>query len=705
MESLLKKHFGHDEFRPMQLDIIKAVLQNKDALVLMPTGSGKSLCYQIPALQFEGLTLVISPLISLMKDQVDNLKKNNIAAEYINSSLSFEEIKNVKNKIQNNEVKLLYIAPERLALEEFKIFLLTANISLIAIDEAHCISEWGHDFREEYGNLKVIKGIFPNAPVIALTATATPIVREDILKQLSLKNPEVFISSVDRENLNLIVTPKKDSFNKILSLIKKHKNKPTIIYCFSRNDTEKISQRLKDNGHDALPYHAGLSDETRKHNQDRFIQDKVNIIVATIAFGMGIDKPDIRLIIHQTFSKSIEGYYQEIGRAGRDGLPSDCVLFYSWGDKKKHEYFLRDIQDESIKKISSEKLDKMMSYCENHSCRRKNILRYFGEQFSKSNCSGCDICLNLPEIEGDRAIRIRRSRPIREKVDIQYDLGLFENLRSLRKQIANERKVPSFVVFSDFSLMQMASIFPKNENEFLGISGVGQAKLIDFGDLFLKVINDYVAENNIALSEINNTYERRPRALSSTYQDTKEMVLKKCSIKEIASIHRVKESRIVYHIEKLIENGEELDVDYLMPSNEIFQKIKSAFDKLGFEKLKPIYDYLNEAISYDSIRLVRAALKFSGKISTDDKDKTLKEKLLEWRNGFGEVFKLYEENKTPAEDRHFKNGWGCVSNKEIDLLVIIKPKSLSELIKVEGFGKVKLDKYGAGIIKIINENS
>jgi len=323
MELLLKKYFGYDKFRPMQLDIIKNVLQKKDSLVLMPTGGGKSLCYQIPALKLEGLTIVISPLISLMKDQVDNLKANGINAEYINSTLSFSEIENIKKKIQKKEIKILYIAPERLALEDFKIFLITLQISLIAIDEAHCISEWGHDFRKDYRNLKFLKTIFPNVPIIALTATATLKVRKDILKQLSLINPQIFISSFNRENLNLIVIQKKNTFNKILSLVKKYKNESTIIYCFSRKDTEKIAQRLKENGFEALPYHAGLSNNIRKQNQELFIKDKVNIIVATIAFGMGIDKPDVRLIIHHTFSKSIEGYYQEIGRAGRDGLSSD----------------------------------------------------------------------------------------------------------------------------------------------------------------------------------------------------------------------------------------------------------------------------------------------------------------------------------------------------------------------------------------------
>src|SRR3989344_5301143 len=399
METLLKRYFGYDKFRPLQLEIIEHILKKRDTFVLMPTGGGKSICYQIPALKFDGLTLVISPLISLMKDQVDGLKTNGINAEYINSSLSFKEIINIKDKVQRKEIKILYLAPERLALENFKEFLKTLQISLIAIDEAHCISEWGHDFRPEYRNLKFLKKIFPEIPIIALTATATKRVREDILKQLSLTNPRVFISSFNRKNLNLIIMEKKNAFNKILNLLKKYKDESAIIYCFSRKDTEKIAQQLNESGFKALPYHAGLSNDIRKQNQEVFIKDKVNVIVATIAFGMGINKLDVRLIIHCTFPKSIEGYYQEIGRAGRDGLQSDCVLFYSKGDKRKHEFFIDQIQDEITRNNALDKLNKMMIYCEDESCRRKNILRYFGEPFLEHNCNGCDICLKISELE------------------------------------------------------------------------------------------------------------------------------------------------------------------------------------------------------------------------------------------------------------------------------------------------------------------
>jgi len=320
MKDLLKKYFGYDEFRPMQEDIINNVIENKDSLIIMPTGGGKSLCYQIPALHLDGLAIIISPLISLMKDQVDSLRANGIGAEYINSSLDSNSIEEIKERINKKEVKLLYIAPERLALEEFKIFLSRLKISLIAIDEAHCISEWGHDFRPDYRNLKVLRILFPETPIIALTATATEKVRQDIVSQLMFKDPKIFISSFNRKNLNLMVVEKKNALNKIIKLLKDYKEESAIIYCFSRKDSENIAGILRSRGFNALPYHAGLSPETRKSNQEKFIKNKVNIIAATIAFGMGINKPDVRLVIHHTFPKTLEGYYQEIGRAGRDGL-------------------------------------------------------------------------------------------------------------------------------------------------------------------------------------------------------------------------------------------------------------------------------------------------------------------------------------------------------------------------------------------------
>jgi len=392
MKTLLKKYFGYETFRPLQEEIISNVESGKDSFVLMPTGGGKSLCYQLPALKFSGLTLVISPLIALMKDQVDALKGNGIQAEFINSSLKVTEIKEIQTRAKNGEVKILYLAPERFALLEFQNFLQSLKISLIAIDEAHCISEWGHDFRPDYRNLRKLKEIFPTVPLIALTATATEKVRDDILSHLNLGKAQIFISSFNRENLQLSVIEKKQAFPKLVKLLQKYKNDSVIIYCFSRKETEKIAANLKLNGFNARAYHAGLAPDKRKAVQDAFIKDKTNIIVATIAFGMGIDKPDVRLVAHYTYPKTLEGYYQEIGRAGRDGLPSECVMFYTYADTRKHEFLINQIQDDNLREYSREKLNEVINYCDLQSCRKKYILKYFSEELESDNCGSCDCC-------------------------------------------------------------------------------------------------------------------------------------------------------------------------------------------------------------------------------------------------------------------------------------------------------------------------
>lgn len=396
--SLLKKYFGHDKFRPLQEEIVAHVAQGNDALVLMPTGGGKSLCFQLPALYFDGLTLVVSPLISLMKDQVDALTENGIPSAFINSSLGSSEMGKTIQAVKEGVIKIVYLAPERLAMEGFQKFLKTLKISLIAIDEAHCISEWGHDFRPEYRNLKILRQLFPHTPTIALTATATVRVREDILHQLAMAQAKTFLASFNRPNLNYSIIPKDDSFYQLIALLKKYQGKPTIIYCFSRKDTETLAADLTANSFFALPYHAGIDTETRKINQERFIRDEVPIMVATIAFGMGIDKPDIRLIVHYHLPKSIEGYYQETGRAGRDGLPSECVLMYSYGDTIKHRYFINDIQDDKERERALMKLDQVVQFCENNSCRRKFLLEYFGEKSRNVVCDNCDSCLGFQEI-------------------------------------------------------------------------------------------------------------------------------------------------------------------------------------------------------------------------------------------------------------------------------------------------------------------
>lgn len=501
---VLKKYYGYDEFRPKQSQVINSILSKKDTLVLMPTGGGKSLCFQIPALMFKGLTIVISPLISLMQDQVDSLKANGIKAEYINSTQTPKTIEEIKTKIRNQEIKLLYIAPERLSAVGFKEFLQTLKISLFAIDEAHCISEWGHDFRKDYRNLKNLKINFPGTPIIALTATATSKVKQDILSQLNLTEPKIFISSFNRENLNLSLMKKENSFEKILALLNKYNQESVIIYCFSRKDTESLAKKLKTFGHKAKPYHAGLTAKTREKHQDDFIKDKVNIIIATIAFGMGIDKPDVRLVIHQTFSKSLEGYYQEIGRAGRDGLPSECVLFYSYGDKHKQEFLINRSRDLQAKQGGLNKLNEMIHFCQSNQCRKKYVLSYFGEQLETTNCNSCDICLDSQEIE---PLAATKSSKKQQQIFNKFNKELFDELKQIRTKLAEEKGVPPYIIFSDVSLKDMATQFPTKDEQFMNIHGVGEKKLIDYGEEFLQKIHEFILVNNIQNSINENSQQ------------------------------------------------------------------------------------------------------------------------------------------------------------------------------------------------------
>ena len=395
--AILKARFGYDSFRALQEEIIGNVLGRRDSLTLMPTGGGKSLCYQLPALIFDGITLVISPLIALMKDQVDALNANGIAARFINSSLPASEIEHVQAQVRRGLVKILYVAPERLALPAFRRFLHSLNLSLIAIDEAHCISEWGHEFRPDYRNLRQLRQDFPSVPVIALTATATERVREDIIGQLGLQRGRVFLSSFNRANLSYSVQPKASSWGHLTSLLDQRRSQSVIIYCFSRQETEDLARDLNVRGLSARPYHAGLDPEVRRRTQEDFIRDRVPIIVATIAFGMGIDKPDIRLVVHYSLPRSLEGYYQETGRAGRDGLPSECVLFYSYADKARQDYFINQIEDAVEQRNARQKLAMMVGFAQAPSCRRRLILEYFGERWPEENCGGCDVCLESQE--------------------------------------------------------------------------------------------------------------------------------------------------------------------------------------------------------------------------------------------------------------------------------------------------------------------
>jgi ATP-dependent DNA helicase RecQ len=711
MLNILKTHFGFDHFRPLQEEIIGCVMAQRDAFVLMPTGGGKSLCYQLPGLMLPGVTLVISPLIALMKDQVDALKANGIPAEFINSTLTRAEIDQIQAEALRGKIKILYVAPERLALPEFQLFLQKINVSLVAIDESHCISEWGHDFRPDYRNLHLLRTRFPEVPAMALTATATRKVREDIIYQLSLDKAQTFISSFNRPNLSYEVLPKKDAYDQLVTILREGRNESAIIYCFSRKDTEHLAADLRQEGFAALAYHAGLESEARRTNQEKFIRDEAQVVVATIAFGMGIDKPDVRLVVHYHLPKSIEGYYQETGRAGRDGLPGRCILFFSYADSVKQQYFIRQIEDEAERKNAYRKLDQMVEYCETATCRRAHLLAYFGEDFPPEPCGGCDTC-GSPREEFDatiisqkimsavvrtgqqfginyiidvllgsknrkilerghhtlsvygivedfskeglrriitqlvqrklmvksddgfsrlelgrrgqeilrerQEIRLPRLKAVdkplrrRDAVATEYDINLFERLRLLRKELADEQGVPPFVVFGDLALRQMALYLPQSEENFARISGVGEAKLKQYGKMFTGVIQAYAEENNLRERDVPVKRSARPprsHRLGPTYRETQKLVLEKMSMEKMARVRGLAAGTIATHIEKLVNSGEAIDIDYLRPPVEKFETIKAAFQKTGGIALSPILAMLGEPFSYAELKIARLFIK------------------------------------------------------------------------------------------------
>lgn len=400
--SLLSRHFGHDRFRPLQEEAIGSVLAGRDAVVLMPTGGGKSLCYQLPALALDGTSLVISPLIALMKDQVDALRARGIAARCLNSSLTADEARLVREEVARGEVRLLYVAPERIATSGFARLLERVPVALLAVDEAHCISQWGHEFRPDYRNLGALRERLPKAPCVALTATATERVRREIAAELRMESPEFFVGGFNRPNLTYRVRPKRRSFDLLVELLREHEGESCIVYCLSRRETESVAGRLAGLGFRAIAYHAGLEPGERRDAQDRFAGKDALIVVATIAFGMGIDMPDLRLVAHYNLPKSVEGYYQETGRAGRDGRPSECVLFFSYADRAAQQRFIQEIEDPGERRRARERLDRMIAYCELESCRRRYLLDYFSDPSldGAAACGGCDVCLG-PDASGD----------------------------------------------------------------------------------------------------------------------------------------------------------------------------------------------------------------------------------------------------------------------------------------------------------------
>lgn len=589
---VLQHTFGYEQFRSPQDDVIQTLMDGNDALVLMPTGGGKSLCYQIPSIARHGVGIVISPLIALMQDQVDALKQLGVNAAYLNSTLESWEVYEVEQALRNRELDLLYVAPERLALERTQSLLHECDIALFAIDEAHCVSQWGHDFRSDYLQLSMLAEQFPNVPRIALTATADQRTRQEIAERLSLTSAKHFVAGFDRPNIQYRIVQKNNAKTQLLRFIKsEHANDAGVVYCMSRKKVETLAQWLSDQGFKALPYHAGLPANVREENQNRFLREEGVIIVATIAFGMGIDKPDVRFVAHMDLPKSIEAYYQETGRAGRDGLPSTAWMAYGLQDVVTLRQMLDSSQaGEEHKRVEQQKLNAMLGLCEITSCRRHALITYFGDECAEQ-CGNCDTCINpvetwdgseasqklfsciyrtgqrfgvahvldvllgkttdkvaqfnhqtlstfgigteldmnqwrsvvrqlvargylsvnhesfgaiqltekcRPLLRGEESIELRKDKrvkqagPKREK-QAAPDHPLWDALRACRKRLADENKVPPYVIFHDAVLVGMMESLPTNDAELLKISGVGESKLAKYGDDFLSVIKEFSA--------------------------------------------------------------------------------------------------------------------------------------------------------------------------------------------------------------------
>ncbi len=632
---LLKQHFGYDEFLPFQEKIMTVVLKEKDALVLMPTGGGKSLCYQLPAMHFEGLTLVVSPLISLMKDQVDALRSKGIPAAYINSTLSHSEIERVQKQAQQGGLKILYAAPERLALSDFQQFLDTLNVSFVAVDEAHCISMWGHEFRPDYRKLGDLRRDLPGVPFLALTATATEQVRADIVTQLHLQHPEQFVASFNRPNLSYTVLPKrKNSFDRLAELLEEYKAESVIIYRTTQKATENLASLLRDNGFDARHYHAGLDDDVRHQTQDRFMQARVPIIVATVAFGMGIDKSNVRLIVHYDLPKTLEGYYQETGRAGRDGLPSDCVLFYSHDDVPTLERFIEEIENEVVRRNAYEKLGQVIEYCQLQACRRRYLLRYFGEEWSEKNCGGCDFCLSAQEeFDATKIAHQILSAVIQtgERFGITHVAAVLTGSRNKIAERLGHDALSIYGTVDGYSADEIKEIAGQLVKEgMLSVDEGDYSKLsvTETGRRFLKsrarLSLTPFARNERKLPPARSPArdidgadrKRRQRTLreGSTYQKTRQLWEQGLSVEEIAKERSLKRSRIVYHLQRLIEAGLDIDLRPMLPPADRVEEIRSAIEETGGASLSPAKKMLGKRYPYYEIRLVWLSLRQQGEL-------------------------------------------------------------------------------------------
>jgi ATP-dependent DNA helicase RecQ len=718
LHEILRTYWGYDSFRPLQAEAMRAVVAGRDSLVVLPTGGGKSLCFQAPALQLPGFGVVVSPLISLMKDQVDALIDCGAPAAYVNSTLTLEEKRCVAQDVRAGRLKLLYLSPERLMTERTLEFLQASPVSFFAIDEAHCISEWGHDFRPEYRMLSRLKDLFPKVALHAYTATATQHVRDDIIRELRLVNPEVLVGSFDRPNLVYRVQRRTDLLAQIREVLDRHANNSGIIYCIRRADTEEIATALGALGYSALTYHAGMSDEDRRQNQDAFINDRAKIIVATVAFGMGIDKSDVRFVIHAGAPKSLESYQQESGRAGRDGLEAECWLFYTPGDFQTWRRLQNELPPQAHE-IAMTVLAGIEDYCIGVDCRHRAIVGYFGQKLKSENCGACDVCLAEIDVVGDsltlsqkilscvarlnenygadytalvlvgsREQRILENghdglstwgllsdhdkKAVRGWIDqlvsqgflarvgeyniLQLtdngrrvlrgeltprlltpptnarkqsraavvswegvDRGLFDTLRSFRRERAEEHGVPPYVVFNDATLRELARVRPSSSERLLAIHGIGKKKSAEYGGELLQEIAAYCRETGLAMDaarppmpvEAKPTNSSRTSGTSASKHLATKLFTEGKSIEDVMTATGRARSTVTQYLLDFIEQEGASDYEAWLSTAE-FEKIRAAAAKVGTEKLRPIFDELGGRIDYERIRIGLACLRNDG---------------------------------------------------------------------------------------------
>ncbi len=705
----LRSVFGFSTFRPHQEDIVRALLGRRDLFAVMPTGGGKSLCYQLPARLMPGVCLVISPLISLMKDQVDAAKAIGLKAAFLNSSQNTVERNTVMHALENRDIDLLYVSPERFAMPAFVTLLHTVPLAFVAIDEAHCISEWGHDFRPDYLQLSEIVRRFPAVPVAAFTATATRRVEQDIIGKLGLRQPFRVRASFNRPNLFYQVLPKTDPDRQLLKFVRARQGEQGIIYRTTRKSVESTAAMLNRNGIKAVPYHAGLEDRVRAAHQEAFNRDETDVVVATIAFGMGIDKSNVRYVAHGDLPKNIEGYYQETGRAGRDGDPAHCLLLFGYGDIPKITHFLDEITDETARRHARRCLDDMVRYGSARACRRKQLLAYFNEQYPQANCGMCDVCAGEVEetdatVEaqilmsamirtgnrlgashiidvvtgadtekirqcghdriktygvgkdknkrhwqavlsnllaqgwirqsGDRypvlqveerartvlagTPRVRIIKPV-EKADPRRDstgtmacnADLFETLRALRKQIAQQQGMPPFVIFSDRTLREMSARMPVAEREMLGVSGVGTHKMTQYGNAFMAAIRkfrqDHPDQQPLVEAETCLPPPEPPPARGDTLMQTAVLLENGMGLEAVAAHRGLKPSTIITHLERLVALGHPVDFAPLIDAAKL-EPIAEVLRLQESAAIAPVVEHFQGRITYEEARLARVWL-------------------------------------------------------------------------------------------------